>query len=170
MLFGGSMQRTKKNHGFTLIELMVTIAVMAIIATMAAPSFNNMLISQNLKTTAFNMKDTLKEARSRAMLNRNDIVVCSSMDQTGVAISTAICGANLVGYSSMSIPLQESSVVIANVEKKITVKAASDTYFIFSPRGNLTTTKTITLCSSVGSYILTVGIPGTVDITQGAAC
>ena len=102
---------------------MVTIAVMAIIATMAAPSFNNMLISQNLKTTAFNMKDTLKEARSRAMLNRNDIVVCSSMDQTGVAISTAICGANLVGYSSMSIPLQESSVVIANVEKKITVKA-----------------------------------------------
>ena len=45
------------------------------------------------------------------------------MDQTGVAISTAICGANLVGYSSMSIPLQESSVVIANVEKKITVKA-----------------------------------------------
>lgn len=92
------------------------------------------------------------------------------MDQTGVAISTAICGANLVGYSSMSTPLQESSVVIANVEKKITVKAASDTYFIFSPRGNLTTTKTITLCSSVGSYILTVGIPGTVDITQGAAC
>ncbi len=72
MLFGGSMQRTKKNHGFTLIELMVTIAVMANIATMAAPSFNNMLISQNLKTTAFNMKDTLKEARSRAMLNRND--------------------------------------------------------------------------------------------------
>ena len=72
MLFGGSMQRTKKNHGFTLIELMVTIAVMAIIAMLAAPSFNNMLISQNLKTTAFNMKDTLKEARSRAMLNRND--------------------------------------------------------------------------------------------------
>ena len=45
MLFGGSMQRTKKNHGFTLIELMVTIAVMAIIATMAAPSFNNNLSS-----------------------------------------------------------------------------------------------------------------------------
>lgn len=29
----------KKNKGFTLIELMVTIAVLAIVAMMAAPSF-----------------------------------------------------------------------------------------------------------------------------------
>ncbi len=37
------MQQTKKNQGFTLIELMVTIAVMAIIAMMAAPSFGDMV-------------------------------------------------------------------------------------------------------------------------------
>lgn len=34
----------RKIQGFTLIELMVTIAVVAIIATMAAPSFSNLLI------------------------------------------------------------------------------------------------------------------------------
>jgi type IV fimbrial biogenesis protein FimT len=37
-----------KHKGFTLIELMVTIAVMAIIAMMAAPSFGDMLQRQNL--------------------------------------------------------------------------------------------------------------------------
>lgn len=49
MLSGGAMQQTNKNQGFTLIELMVTIAVMAIIAMMAAPSFGNMRINQKLK-------------------------------------------------------------------------------------------------------------------------
>ena len=38
-----------KQKGFTLIELMVTIAVMAIIAMMAAPSFNEINSNQNLK-------------------------------------------------------------------------------------------------------------------------
>ena len=46
------MQRTKKNHGFTLIELMVTIAVIAIIAMMAVPSMGNLIAKQRLNTTA----------------------------------------------------------------------------------------------------------------------
>ncbi|MCW1259719.1 prepilin-type N-terminal cleavage/methylation domain-containing protein, partial [Acinetobacter baumannii] len=35
-------------EGFTLVELMVTIAVMAIIALMAAPSMSNLLESKRL--------------------------------------------------------------------------------------------------------------------------
>lgn len=50
----------QKEKGFTLIELMVTIAVLAIVASIAAPSFGNLLIKENLKTTAYNIRDTLK--------------------------------------------------------------------------------------------------------------
>ena len=171
MLSGGSMQQTKKNQGFTLIELMVTVAIMAIIATMAAPSFNNLLIKQNLKTTAYNMRDTLKEARSRAMLNRNETVVCTSINKSAVAVTEAGCGAALTNYStSMTASLKKDSVLIVNVEKKINLKSTSDDSFVFSARGNLSASKTITFCSSIGSYILTVGIPGTVEISQGVAC
>lgn len=169
MLPGGSMQR--KEQGFTLIELMVTIAVLAIIATMAAPSFNNLLIKQNLKTTAYNMRDTLKEARSRAILNRNETVVCTSINKSSVTVTEAECGAVLTNYStSITTSLKKDSVLIVNVEKKINLKNTSDDSFVFSARGNLSASKTITFCSSVGSYILVVGIPGTVDISQGAAC
>jgi type IV fimbrial biogenesis protein FimT len=172
LLSGGSMQQTKKNQGFTLVELMVTIAVLAIIATMAAPSFGNLLIKENLKTTAYNMRDTLKEARSRAMLNRNETVVCTSMNKSAVAVTEAGCGAVLTNYSTtMKDSLKKDSVFMVNVEKKVNLKAATSVdSFVFSARGNLDSSKEITFCSSVGSYILTVGIPGTVEISQGAAC
>jgi len=170
LLSGGAMQQTNKNQGFTLIELMVTIAVMAIIAMMAAPSFNNLLIKQNLKTTAYNLRDTLKEARSQAILNRNEIVVCTSINKSAIAVSEGGCRAFLTNYSGMANSLKESSVFIVSVKKKITLKDTSDDKFIFSTTGSLNGTKTITLCSSVGSYILLVGISGTIDISEGAAC
>ncbi len=73
MLPGGSMQR--KEQGFTLIELMVTIAVMAIIATMAAPSFSDILLSQNLNRSAQELVGQLNNARSEAVLERREVKV-----------------------------------------------------------------------------------------------
>ncbi|OTG89685.1 GspH/FimT family pseudopilin [Acinetobacter sp. ANC 3813] len=161
----------RRGNGFTLIELMVTIAVLAIVVTLAAPSFSNLLIKENLKTTAFNMRDTLKEARSRALLNRASTVVCTSLSKSASAVTQDGCGANLTNYvTTMSTSLKNDSVFIVNVEKKISVKGTSSDSFVFSPRGNLTAAQTITFCSSTGSYILTVGIPGTVEITQGGVC
>ena len=159
-----------KNKGFTLIELMVTIAVLAIIAMIAAPSFGNMLIQQNLKATTYNMRDILKEARSRAMLNRNETVVCTATNKSSSTVTEANCGAQLTGYSTMTTSLKKDSIFIVNLEKKVTITATSDDFFVFSPRGNLDTSKTIVFCSSVGSYILSVNIPGSVGITQGEAC
>ena len=69
------MQQIKINHGFTLIELMVTIAVMAIIATMAAPSFGNLVEKQKLILTTRDLSHKLWEARSKAVLIRKDVTV-----------------------------------------------------------------------------------------------
>ena len=55
-----------KHKGFTLIELMVTIAVMAIIAMMAAPSFGDMLQRQNLNKSTKELVATLNQARAKA--------------------------------------------------------------------------------------------------------
>ncbi|WP_343596956.1 prepilin-type N-terminal cleavage/methylation domain-containing protein [Acinetobacter sp.] len=62
-------------RGFTLVELMVTIAVLAIIATMAAPSFRNMIARQQLNSTTHELKDLLTTARSQAVLLRTNTSV-----------------------------------------------------------------------------------------------
>ncbi|WP_299154121.1 Tfp pilus assembly protein FimT/FimU [uncultured Acinetobacter sp.] len=65
----------QKNKGFTLIELMVTIAVLAIVTMMAAPSFGNLLLKQNLNRSTQNLIGQLNNARSKAVLERRDVTV-----------------------------------------------------------------------------------------------
>ena len=67
------MQR--KKQGFTLIELMITIAILAIIAMMAAPSFGNLLLKQNLNRSTQDLISTLNAARSTAVLERREMTV-----------------------------------------------------------------------------------------------
>lgn len=65
----------KAHAGFTLIELMVTISVIAMIAMLAAPSFSKMLNEKRLATELKDLTQVLTLARSQAVLLRTNIVV-----------------------------------------------------------------------------------------------
>ena len=64
-----------KSKGFTLIELMVTIAILAIIATMAVPSFNSISLNQNLKKSTNTLTQEIKAARTKAILEKRQITL-----------------------------------------------------------------------------------------------
>lgn len=61
--------------GFTLIELMISIGVLAIITTMAIPTFNNMILNQNLNKSTRELIAIFSEARAKAALERQTITV-----------------------------------------------------------------------------------------------
>jgi prepilin-type N-terminal cleavage/methylation domain-containing protein len=63
------------NRGFTLIELIVTMAVMGIISAMAAPAMFNIIAKQQLNSTARELALTLSEARSQAALLHREVTV-----------------------------------------------------------------------------------------------
>ncbi|WP_180039397.1 Tfp pilus assembly protein FimT/FimU [Acinetobacter sp. YH12218] len=65
----------QKNNGFTLIELMVTIAVMAIIAMLAAPSFGNLIARKQLDMTTKEFALLFGEVRGQAIVLRKPITL-----------------------------------------------------------------------------------------------
>ncbi|MEI1692427.1 pilus assembly FimT family protein [Acinetobacter nosocomialis] len=81
------MRGITPQEGFTLIELMVTIAVMAIIAMMAAPSMSNLLESKRLDTNQRDLISTLSEAKSQAVLGRQNVSVNLSSTASNTATS-----------------------------------------------------------------------------------
>ena len=65
-----------REHGFTLIELMVTIAVLAIIVTLAAPSFQATIENNRLTSQANELVTALALARSEAVRRNTPVTVC----------------------------------------------------------------------------------------------
>ncbi len=72
--FGGAGLSIRRQNGFTLIELMVTIIVLAILASMAIPSFTNMMEKQRLINATEAIYSDMQNARSEAVKRSIQIV------------------------------------------------------------------------------------------------
>lgn len=72
----------RKVLGFTLIELMVTIAVLAIIAMIAVPSFKNLVARKHLDSSIRELSFVLSEARVKATTLRTNTHVKFQSGQT----------------------------------------------------------------------------------------
>ena len=149
--------------GFTLIELMVTIAVLAIIAALAAPSFQSMRDNQKLKLSLMEMRTGIQQGRSRAIIARSPTLVCPD------TVAEVTCGANIANYASLSQSQKDDSVLRPVIDDSVTIKSGSVDHFIFNPQG-ITVSGTITLCSGNKSVSLTVNGPGVITQTDGGVC
>ncbi|HJW01959.1 MAG TPA: GspH/FimT family pseudopilin, partial [Azospira sp.] len=63
------------SKGFSLIELMVTLSVLAIVLVIAAPSFGNFVLSQRVKTASFDVVASLSFARSEAIKQNGNVTI-----------------------------------------------------------------------------------------------
>ena len=75
----------KASSGFTLIELMVTIAVLAIIVSIAAPNISTQLANQRVKSTASTLTNALKETKAESAIRRQPLTI--SIDSTNKIIN-----------------------------------------------------------------------------------
>lgn len=69
---GGDVRRAA---GFTIVEAVVTVAVLAILTALAGPSLSGMVASQQIKNAGFDLSSTLQLARSEALTRNVAITV-----------------------------------------------------------------------------------------------
>lgn len=67
--------RTQNYNGFTLVELLVTIAVFAILAGIAMPSFTSLIAGQKIRTSVSMLQSSLMTARSEALKRSTNVTV-----------------------------------------------------------------------------------------------
>lgn len=68
----------RRNTGFTLVELMITVAVLAVMLTIGFPSFQSVLRSNRIATATNEMIASMSLARSEAIKNTHGAGVCAS--------------------------------------------------------------------------------------------
>ncbi len=69
-----------RDQGFTLIELMITLALLAIVANIAVPALDDLITRNRQQALMEQVASVLNNARAEAILQRRTIEVCGSND------------------------------------------------------------------------------------------
>lgn len=82
------MGRIEQSRGFTLIELMIVVALLGIFAAIAVPSFTSFINNNRTQSASNELLSLLQYARSTAVQNNSTTIVCLSAGQWTVRRST----------------------------------------------------------------------------------
>ncbi|WP_330890516.1 prepilin-type N-terminal cleavage/methylation domain-containing protein [Rudaea sp.] len=96
------MQRWRQS-GFTLVELMVTLAVLVILAMLAVPSFNDLIEKSRLRGATDDIVNLLNQSRVNAVKLQRDVNVSVSSGTTwcagAISAATPTAGVQVAGVS-----------------------------------------------------------------------
>ena len=76
MVFHPSTRSNNRSQGFTLIELLVTLAIVAIVAVIAAPSLQNFVLNNRIRSQTAALTSSQAFARTEAITRSTRVVTC----------------------------------------------------------------------------------------------
>lgn len=83
-MFKHAFRLRSASKGFTLVELMVTVSVLAILVGLALPDLRSFLVSNRLSSDVNGLIGLLNYARSEAIVRNQNVVVCPKTNGAGI--------------------------------------------------------------------------------------
>lgn len=177
------MHTNKKTSmlGITLLELLIVMAMIAIVGSLAAPSFDSSISRNNVQSMRDSLFNAMQFARSEALKRKMPVGVCASNDQIncandtnwhlgwvvfvdqnangtqdGVALEASIQAH--YGEGNLTTPLGTSGLVLFN-RLGLANNPQTDVCFV-DPKHAANTNRRGVQISAVGSVLLRSGFDG----------
>lgn len=149
---GGMRTPPKPRAGFTTIELMVTLAIAAILVTMAVPSLQSVIRNSRLRTHTNELALSLTFARSESVKRGITVTVCKSANATD-------CGGNTVQWEQGWIVFADSNNDGVVDEGEDVLRVAGAVRTGYSLRGNSNLANSLTfratgVSNASGTFVL----------------
>lgn len=150
--------------GFTLIELMIVIAIMGIMMALAVPSYQTYMAQRRLNGAARQVMSDLMAARMKAITQNNEFKVFFPGSHSG-ALSGNHQYQILDDDDNDSTPDEGEAIEIKDIQTNYSdVTMTANNNPVFSPKGTATNLATVTLSNSRGSKEVSIAITGRVKI------
>jgi type IV fimbrial biogenesis protein FimT len=132
---------SRRGLGFSLVELMVALAVMGILIGIAIPAFDSFILSHRLSSYASAFSASARVARSEAMKRNLPVTLCKSSNGTSCSTSG--------GWEQGWIVLS-GTTVIKRQQATVTgyLLSSSVDSLTFQPNGLGATQSTVVVCRS----------------------
>ena len=163
----------RKNSGFTLVEVLVSLAILAILAALAAPSFSDSIRRYRVNAIRDDLIGSIQWARSEAIRRGFSIILVRA---TGCGVTLldsndwscgwqAILDSNMNGVEDTNEPVIQTSTVPASygvmhtglgvrmVINRWGQTAVAGQSFVLTPPEGVSGTATTTICMSSGGRI-----------------
>lgn len=136
-------------QGFTLVELMVTIAVSIILLLVVVPSFSGIIESSKERATRDSLVSSIFAAKQQAQSKRRTVYLCPTIDDISCANSW---GGSWLAYEDQddSDDLSAGDIIFSNVSSETDVIRSNQLQIAFSPTGH-STANIFQICSNTGS-------------------
>lgn len=136
------MKSLTRNEGFTLLELMITISIVAILIAIATPSFTRMVINHSVSSDQDALFSLILTARSEAINRGRRVTVCKSFNLSACDTTADWTDGLIVFYDAngdgdIDLPGDTILKVSEQLDKDIALAFSGGDFFTFNSLGRL---------------------------------
>ena len=151
----------RPSRGFTLVELLIVVAIAAILLTLAAPAFNDMLARQRMEGQVNEFVTDLQYARSESVhRNRNVVLLTGGAGTCYVIAASSAAGSCNCTVTNPATACTGGPSAIKTVQLSGGVTVTNATSFDFEPvRGSLQSGVDATATLTLGTWSVNAVVP-----------